>query len=139
MRDVKYLVTSSEFAHNNGIKASVIGVYKYHGKPFIYRIKNRLYVDEKMYIKRKKLQSKVVDLSQKRYYKMRDYFRSESAMANYLSSETNRTWTTWLNFLSNDLFSNAGIELSIFSYKITDMMREFYKISGKFLKEKNEL
>ena len=97
------------------------------------RYKGDMYIDEYHFIHRKEFQRKVWLRSHDNYYEIAEHI-SDKHLAYILARYTGRSQASWVTFLSQELFSLAPLEGTIFNYKIKEKLWEFWRVTTLLLR-----
>ena len=127
------MLTVDEFVEIYNDTFETVHSANYNHNPFIHKKGRKLYIDDKALLRRRNFMRRVWMEAHENYYILAEH-KSDSDMSRILSRFTDRSMHTWNSFQQKSLFSLTPFDKSLLSYKVNDMLYEYWRITRAIIR-----
>ena len=125
----------SEFCIRYGMTEDALYMRVRNGEKLLFKIDGVWYADDKAMERRLRFKKKIWLKSHDYYYDLITYFKNDNRYAAYLAEKTGYATGSWGDFIRSVLFCVQSD--SVLSYKITDRLWLFYRLSRELVRKRN--
>ncbi len=127
------MLLTPDFCELYDMKEDAISQQFYNKNPLIHKDPfNRLWIDDKKFMKRWNFRRKIWNRSHDNYYKINEHI-NDSKLAEILSRFSTSSKSSWIVFLTSTLFIVPDEQLS-FKYQIPKRHWDFYRITTAIIR-----